>query len=126
MAVLSILLGLLVVLAITAATGYLVTQKFAGLIIAGYGALPEVGVVVDVELAPNGADLLLSQVPEAAVRRVGVLEVERHVPATVRVTIPTRAAQTREAHSADAGPGPEPVPAAATSCMPQTPAWTEP
>ena len=63
-------------------------ETISGLVIAVHGALPEVGTVVDVELPPDPAHLALAEAPEPVVMRVEVEEVERHVPARVRVTFP--------------------------------------
>jgi len=63
-------------------------ETIAGLVIAELGALPEAGVSVTVELPPDPADLAHSGDPETAWMRADVLTIDRHVPATVRVTVP--------------------------------------
>lgn len=71
-------------------------ETIAGLVIAAHGALPEVGTSVVVDLPPDPADLALHGEPDAVAMRVEVLEVERHVPSTVRVTVPADPAPARE------------------------------
>jgi CBS domain containing-hemolysin-like protein len=61
-------------------------ETLAGLVIAVSGNLPEVGEVVDVELPVDPADLALEE-PVRRTLRTEVLEVERRVPSTVRVTL---------------------------------------
>ncbi|WP_188037344.1 hemolysin family protein [Actinotalea sp. JY-7885] len=63
-------------------------ETIAGLVIAVHGALPEAGTSVEVELPADPADLALAEPPEPVIMRVDVLEVERHVPALVRVVLP--------------------------------------
>ncbi|WP_066587152.1 hemolysin family protein [Cellulomonas timonensis] len=63
-------------------------ETISGLVIAVHGGLPDVGTVVDVELPPDPAHLALADAPPPVVMRVEVEEVERHVPARVRVTFP--------------------------------------
>lgn len=65
-------------------------ETIAGLAIAAHGAFPEAGDVVEVALPDDPADLALPEPPPARALRVEVLEVERHVPAQVRVTIVER------------------------------------
>jgi CBS domain containing-hemolysin-like protein len=62
-------------------------ETIAGLVIAAHGALPEVGTVVRIPLPPDPADLALPSPPPPPVLRAEVLAVERHVPASLRVTI---------------------------------------
>ena len=76
-------------------------ETISGLVIAVHGALPEVGTVVDVELPPDPAHLALAEAPEPVVMRVEVEEVERHVPARVRVTFPGLAQAEAPAATAD-------------------------
>ncbi|WP_245604425.1 hemolysin family protein [Nocardioides aequoreus] len=62
-------------------------ETVGGLVIAAYGGLPEVGETVDVELPPDPSTLLDEgeRVPEHL--HLEVVEVERHVPSRVRLTI---------------------------------------
>jgi CBS domain containing-hemolysin-like protein len=62
-------------------------ETIAGLIIAEHGSFPEVGTVVTVTLPPDPADLVLSQEPPVRRLDVEVLAIDRHVPATVRVSL---------------------------------------
>lgn len=66
-------------------------ETIAGLVIAQHGSFPDVGTVVDVELPPDPADLALVDVPPPTHLHIEVLEIERHVPSTVRVTLPEAA-----------------------------------
>nr|WP_246256662.1 hemolysin family protein [Isoptericola halotolerans] len=61
-------------------------ETLAGLVIATCGGLPEVGESVDIELPVDPADLALEE-PVRRMLHAEVLEVERRVPATVRVTL---------------------------------------
>ncbi|WNB85848.1 hemolysin family protein [Cellulomonas sp. ATA003] len=63
-------------------------ETIAGLVIERHGALPDVGTTVELELPPDPADLALADPPAPVWMRVEVLAIERHVPATVRVTVP--------------------------------------
>lgn len=62
-------------------------ETIAGLTIDAHGALPPQGTVVEVPLAPDPAHLADAEEPPAEVLRIEVLDVERHVPARVRLTI---------------------------------------
>lgn len=62
-------------------------ETVAGLVIARHGALPGLGEVVDVELEPDPADLVESDEPGLDRARFEVLELERHVPSVVRITV---------------------------------------
>ncbi|AEG45573.1 hemolysin family protein [Isoptericola variabilis] len=64
-------------------------ETLAGLAIAAHGSLPEVGDVVAVELPSDPAHLALTEAPEPETVRLEVLEVERHVPSRLRVTLST-------------------------------------
>jgi len=86
-------------------------ETIAGLVIAEHGALPEVGTVVEVELPVPPDELAGDDEPVAHVMRVEVLEVERHVPSTVRVSVPT-ATDDDDVAAGDAVPG-DAVPGAA-------------
>ncbi len=62
-------------------------ETIAGLVIAQLGDLPDEGAVIDVQLEPDPADLIHEDEPQPLTVRVEVLEVERHVPSLVRLTI---------------------------------------
>lgn len=68
-------------------------QTLAGLVIAERGRLPEVGDVVEVRLPDDPADLVHDEEPTPRFARLEVVDVEQHVPSTVRVTIVARAAE---------------------------------
>lgn len=63
-------------------------ETIAGLVIATHGSLPDVGTRVVVKFLPDPAHVALAEQPERVSMGVEVLRVERHVPATVRVTVP--------------------------------------
>ncbi|TDB97153.1 hemolysin family protein [Actinomadura sp. 7K534] len=74
-------------------------ETIAGLVIAEYGALPEVGAELDIELPPDPADLAHSDEPSVRFVHVTVLDVDNHVPSSIRLhvtTEPTGAAAGRE------------------------------
>lgn len=62
-------------------------ETIAGLVIALRGMLPAVGDRVDVELLPDTSDVAHDAPPPPAVAQVEVLEIERHVPSLVRLTV---------------------------------------
>ncbi|MBO3102322.1 hemolysin family protein [Cellulomonas fengjieae] len=62
-------------------------ETIAGLVIAEHGGFPEVGTVIDLELPPDPADLALYDDPPPTRLHIEVLEIERHVPSTVRITV---------------------------------------
>ncbi|WP_413452478.1 hemolysin family protein [Georgenia phoenicis] len=62
-------------------------ETVAGLVIEVHGSLPEVGQTVTVDLPPDPAYLALPEPPPDKQLHVEVLDVERHVPALVRVTL---------------------------------------
>jgi CBS domain containing-hemolysin-like protein len=62
-------------------------ETIAGLVIAQHGSLPARGDVVVVPLPDDPADLVLAEPPPSRALRIEVLEVERHVPSAVRVTL---------------------------------------
>ncbi|MFI6521472.1 hemolysin family protein [Spirillospora sp. NPDC050679] len=64
-------------------------ETLAGLVIAACGALPEEGTEVEVELPADPADLARGDDPPVRAARMTVLEVEDHVPASVRLRIVT-------------------------------------
>ncbi|GAB3307864.1 DUF21 domain-containing protein [Epidermidibacterium keratini] len=61
-------------------------ETVAGLVISEHGALPERGERVRIELPVDPADLALDQLPQRAIE-VEILEIERHVPESVRITL---------------------------------------
>ena len=65
-------------------------ETVSGLVIEVHGSLPEVGQTVTVDLPPDPADLALAEPPPDRQLHVEVLEVERYVPALVRVTMAER------------------------------------
>ncbi|TDB90309.1 HlyC/CorC family transporter [Actinomadura sp. KC216] len=65
-------------------------ETIAGLVIAAYGALPEVGAELDVELPTEPADLAHTDHPPRRLLRLKVLEIgDHHVPSSVRVQVVT-------------------------------------
>ena len=62
-------------------------ETIAGLVIEAHGSLPDVGQTVTVDLPPDPANLVLPEPPPDKQLHIEVLEVERHVPALVRVTL---------------------------------------
>lgn len=63
-------------------------ETIAGLVIAEHGSLPTVGTRVLVQLPLDPADLASAEEPDVVWMSVEVLDVERHVPALVRVLMP--------------------------------------
>lgn len=75
-------------------------ETIAGLVIAHCGRLPEPGTVVEIPLPPDPEDLLISRTAGDRYISAEVLEVARHVPALVRITLPksdSRSARTSAA-----------------------------
>ena len=62
-------------------------ETIAGLAIDAHGALPSEGDVIDVPLPTDPALLAELEEPPAERLRIEVLDVERHVPSRVRLTI---------------------------------------
>lgn len=62
-------------------------ETIAGLVIAQYGGLPEVGAVVDIPLPPDPALLVDEEPAPPTVLHAEVLEVAQYVPALVRITM---------------------------------------
>lgn len=62
-------------------------ETVAGLLIESYGALPEVGDAVVLELPPDPGAVLEDDAGPPARVRLEVVEVERHVPSVVRLTV---------------------------------------
>ena len=69
-------------------------ETIAGLVIAEFGELPEVGAAIEVELDPDPADLVHEDHPRARRVLVEVLAVERHVPSLVRLSMVDRQGST--------------------------------
>jgi CBS domain containing-hemolysin-like protein len=65
-------------------------ETIAGLVITAYGALPEPGATLTVELPIDPGDLVHEDEPVARALQVQVLAVERHVPSRVRLELPDR------------------------------------
>jgi len=62
-------------------------ETLAGLVIAEYGGLPEVGHSVMIALGPDPADLVHESAPNVRALHAEVLEIDKHVPSLVRVSI---------------------------------------
>ncbi len=62
-------------------------ETIAGLLIAEHGSFPEVGTVVDLEVPPHPASVAFDDDASAVRLHVEVLEVDRHVPSTVRIRV---------------------------------------
>lgn len=62
-------------------------ETVAGLVIASYGALPEPGTELEIELPADPADLAHSDEPPRRFVRVEVLEVDNHVPSSIRLEV---------------------------------------
>ncbi|MTD15725.1 DUF21 domain-containing protein [Nakamurella sp. YIM 132087] len=62
-------------------------ETVAGLVIEANGTFPALGQVVEVELPPDPADFAHDDEPVAPVLRVEVLEIDRHVPSSVRISL---------------------------------------
>lgn len=73
-------------------------ETIAGLAIDAHGSLPAEGDVIDVPLAPDPALLAEVEEPPAERLRIEVLDVERHVPSRVRLTIEQVDDEVEEAH----------------------------
>jgi len=71
-------------------------ETLAGLAIAAHGALPPVGTVVEVELPVDPADLAAAEDPMPAFLLLEVVELERHVPSALRVTLEERPHSSRQ------------------------------
>ena len=64
-------------------------ETIAGLVIAEFVGLPEVGETVEITIDPDPASVLDDDEAPPRVVRVDVLEVEKHVPALVSMTLGT-------------------------------------
>ncbi|MEW2357574.1 hemolysin family protein [Spirillospora sp. NPDC029432] len=62
-------------------------ETIAGLVIAEYGALPEPGTELDIRLPADPADLAHTDDPPARYVHVQVLEVDNHVPSSIRLQV---------------------------------------
>ncbi|MGU3586727.1 hemolysin family protein [Rhodococcus sp. C26F] len=62
-------------------------ETLAGLVIAEYGGLPEVGQSVTIALDLDPADLVHESAPRVRALHAEVLEIDKHVPSLVRVSI---------------------------------------
>lgn len=71
-------------------------ETLAGLVITAGGGLPEVGDVVHVELPDDPAALLLDEAPPTRVMRAEILAVDRHVPASLSLSLTTAEPKTEE------------------------------
>jgi CBS domain containing-hemolysin-like protein len=76
-------------------------ETIAGLVIAYYGRLPPEGATLEIELPPDPAQLAHDDEPTPRVLRIEVLEVDRHVPSRVRLTLPDVVEATRAADTTD-------------------------
>ncbi len=72
-------------------------ETIAGLVIEQVGELPDVGAVIEVELDPDPADLIHDDHPRRHHILIQLLEVERHVPSLVRLSMVERQRSTTEA-----------------------------
>lgn len=64
-------------------------ETLAGLVIAEFGGLPEVGDTVTIEVDPDPADLVRESHPAAKFLVAEVRAVDKHVPSSVHVTLHT-------------------------------------
>ncbi|WP_018657492.1 hemolysin family protein [Actinomadura flavalba] len=62
-------------------------ETLAGLVIAAYGALPDPGTELDVELPADPADLVHTDEPPKRFVHVTILEVDNHVPSSIRLRV---------------------------------------
>lgn len=65
-------------------------ETIAGLVISQHGTFPVIGTVVDLELPPDPANRALFEEPPPTRLHIEVLEIERLVPSTVRITVHTQ------------------------------------
>lgn len=63
-------------------------ETIAGFVISHHGELPVVGASLTVALPPDPADLVHDNEPQLRYLAIEVVEVDRHVPSLVRVTLP--------------------------------------
>jgi CBS domain containing-hemolysin-like protein len=62
-------------------------ETVAGMVIAARGEFPQVGEVVAIELPIDPEDLLHENVAAIRILHVEILEIHRHVPSVVRMTL---------------------------------------
>ncbi len=62
-------------------------ETIMGLVISAHGALPPVGAVVEIELPPDSADLAFEGDTAPGTLRAEVIEIENHVPASIRLEL---------------------------------------
>ncbi|ROO86530.1 CBS domain containing-hemolysin-like protein [Actinocorallia herbida] len=62
-------------------------ETIAGLVIAAHGGLPEAGVKLDIELPADPADLAMTDEPPTRWVHVEVLEIDNHVPSSIRLEV---------------------------------------
>lgn len=75
-------------------------ETIGGLVIAAHGSLPDAGTSVVVLLPDDPGELAHAGEPDPVWMRVDVLEIERHVPALVRVTVPADPPPTEDERAA--------------------------
>jgi CBS domain containing-hemolysin-like protein len=75
-------------------------ETIAGLAVATHGSLLDVGESIDIDLPDDPADLATNEPPPDRVLHVEVLEVARHVPSQVRVTVQERPRGATAEHDA--------------------------
>lgn len=75
-------------------------ETIGGLVIAAHGSLPPAGTSVVVLLPDDPGELAHAGEPDPVWMRVDVLEIERHVPALVRVTVPADPPPTEDERAA--------------------------
>ncbi|MDX6743868.1 hemolysin family protein [Actinocorallia sp. A-T 12471] len=72
-------------------------ETIAGLVIAAHGGLPETGAKIDIELPADPADLARTDEPPTRWVHVEVLEIDNHVPSSIRLEVN----EPDEPHEAD-------------------------
>src|SRR6478735_6747611 len=75
-------------------------ETIGGLVIAAHGSLPVAGTSVVLLLPDDPGELAHAGEPDPVWMRVDVLEIERHVPALVRVTVPADPPPTEDERAA--------------------------
>ena len=75
-------------------------ETIGGLVIAAHGSLPPAGTSVVLLLPDDPGDLAHAGEPDPVWMRVDVLEIARHVPARVRVTVPADPPPTEDERAA--------------------------
>jgi hypothetical protein len=74
-------------------------ETVAGLVIAEHGGLPASGTIRDLHVRPTAAELALDPDAGGTDLRLEVLEVTRHVPSKVRITVVDRAGSAGSDHA---------------------------